>query len=310
MHKPDASRDALMPRPPRGMGPGLVIALAIHVLLVIALAIGVNWRSSEPAAVEAELWAAVPQTAAPKAAAPDPKPEPKPEPPPEPPPPPPPPKVTAPPRPSADAQIAIEKAKREAERREQQREEAERKEKELAKKRAEEKAEKERLAKEEAERERIEKAKAEEARKLAEKKQQEAEARRKKEEAERDKRLAEAREANLKRILGQAGASGGPGATGSAQHSAGPSAGYAGRIVARVRPNIVFTDSISGNPEAEVRITLSPDGRILSQRLTKSSGVKAWDDAVQRAIDRTEVLPRDTDGRVPSSMVLSFRPQM
>src|SRR5690606_19579124 len=109
----------LMPRPPRGMGPGLVIALAIHVLLVIALAIGVNWRSSEPAAVEAELWAAVPQVAAPKAAEPEPKPELKPE--PEPPPPPAPPKVTAPPRPSVDAQIAIEKAKREAERREQQR---------------------------------------------------------------------------------------------------------------------------------------------------------------------------------------------
>ena len=298
------------------MGPGLVIALAIHVLLVIALAIGVNWRSSEPAAVEAVLWAAVPQVAAPKAAEPEPKPEPQPEPEPkpkpepEPPPPPPPPKVTAPPRPSVDAQIAIEKAKREAERREQQREEAERKKKELAKKQAEEKAEKERLAKEEAERERIEKAKAEEARKLAEKKKQEAEARRKKEEAEQAARLAKQREANLDRIRAMAGASGDPSSTGSAQHSAGPSAGYAGRIVARVRPNIVFTDSISGNPEAEVRITLSPDGRILSQRLTKSSGVKAWDDAVQRAIDRTEVLPKDTDGRVPSSMVLSFRPQM
>jgi len=40
-----------------------------------------------------------------------------------------------------------------------------------------------------------------------------------------------------------------------------------------------------------------------------SSGVKAWDDTVLRAIDRTGMLPRDTDGRIPSTMVISFRPQ-
>ena len=33
------------------------------------------------------------------------------------------------------------------------------------------------------------------------------------------------------------------------------------------------------------------------------------DDAVLRAIDKTEVLPRDTDGRVPSSFEISFRPR-
>ena len=40
----------------------------------------------------------------------------------------------------------------------------------------------------------------------------------------------------------------------------------------------------------------------------QSSGNKAWDDAVLRAIDKTEVLPRDTDGRVPPVIVLGFRP--
>ena len=35
---------------------------------------------------------------------------------------------------------------------------------------------------------------------------------------------------------------------------------------------------------------------------------EAWDDAVLRAIDKTEVLPRDVDGRVPSSMTIDFRP--
>ena len=50
------------------------------------------------------------------------------------------------------------------------------------------------------------------------------------------------------------------------------------------------------------------DGTILSRKLLSSSGNKAWDDAVLRAIDKTEVLPRDTDGRVPPVIVLGFRP--
>jgi colicin import membrane protein len=30
---------------------------------------------------------------------------------------------------------------------------------------------------------------------------------------------------------------------------------------------------------------------------------------VLRALDRTEILPRDVDGRVPSPMLLDFRPR-
>ena len=85
-------------------------------------------------------------------------------------------------------------------------------------------------------------------------------------------------------------------------------AGYAGRIKARIQPNIVFADSVTGNPLATVEVRLAPDGTITAKRLVKSSGVKAWDDAVLRAIDKTEVLPRDTDGRVPSSFEIDFRP--
>ena len=40
----------------------------------------------------------------------------------------------------------------------------------------------------------------------------------------------------------------------------------------------------------------------------QSSGNKAWDEAVLRAIDKTEVLPKDTDGRVPAVIVLGFKP--
>ena len=51
------------------------------------------------------------------------------------------------------------------------------------------------------------------------------------------------------------------------------------------------------------------DGTIMSQRLVKTSGNKAWDDAVIKAIVRTESMPRDTDGRVPPVMILEFRPR-
>ncbi len=71
----------------------------------------------------------------------------------------------------------------------------------------------------------------------------------------------------------------------------------------------MFVDDLAANPEAEVLVRLAPDGRIISQKLTRSSGSKEWDQAVQRAIERTEMLPRDTDGRVPASMVISFKPR-
>jgi len=131
----------------------------------------------------------------------------------------------------------------------------------------------------------------------------------KKQEALQAKQLEAQRQKNLQRIAGLAGASGGPSATGTALKSAGPSASYAGRIKARIKPNIVFTEDINGNPTAEVKVRTAPEGSIIGRKLLKSSGNKAWDDAVLRAIDKTEALPRDTDGRVPPVLVISFRPK-
>ena len=273
------TRDPFMPRQPRGMGAGLGLALLAHALLIVALAFGVSWRSSEPEGVEAELWSAVPQFEAPRAVAPPPTPAPpepkRPE-----------PVAKAPPvrEPAPDPQIAIEQAKREKAKLEQtEREKAER-----------EKAKRDKTAREEDERA-----------------QQRAEQAKKKQQADKDRaeaeRLADAREANLQRMLGQAGATGGPSAAGTAARTSGPSASYAGRIMARIKPNIVFTDPLDGNPIATVEVRLAPDGTIIGKRLVKSSGVKSWDDAVLRAIERTEVLPRDTDGRVPGPFEIDFK---
>jgi colicin import membrane protein len=70
----------------------------------------------------------------------------------------------------------------------------------------------------------------------------------------------------------------------------------------------VFTDVISGNPKAIVRLRVAPDGTIVGRQLVASSGVKSWDDAVLRAIDRTGTIPRDTDGSVVPDFEIDFRP--
>ncbi|HEX6722864.1 MAG TPA: cell envelope integrity protein TolA [Burkholderiaceae bacterium] len=294
-------QDNLMPQRPAGIGKGTALAILVHVGLLIALAFGVAWRSQTPSGVSAELWAAVPQVAAPPPAAP-----PKPEPTPTPPQPAPPPKAEEPPKPSQaqiDAQIAIEKEKaerkqrelRELQQREQERKERDRLEREKA----------EKLEREKAEQEKAERLEREKAEKLAAQKQRELEAKRQKEEAARQAKL---REDNLKRMLSQAG-TGSPDSPGAAARDAGPSANYAGRIIARVKPNIVLTSEVPGNPLAVVEVRCAPDGTIVGHTLVKSSGSKDWDEAVIRAVERTGMLPRDVDGRVPSPMRLEFRPR-
>jgi len=162
----------------------------------------------------------------------------------------------------------------------------------LAKRQLQEKLDKERKAAEE--------------KKKAEQEKQRKDALRAQQEAQK---LDAMRKDNLNRMAALAGATGAPDAKGTALQSSGPSPGYAGRISARIKPNIVFTDDIAGNPVAEVEVRTAPDGTILSRKLIKSSGVKAWDEAVLKAIDKTEKLPPDTDGRVPGSLIIGFRPK-
>ncbi|MFI4931411.1 MAG: energy transducer TonB [Burkholderiales bacterium] len=279
-------QDNLMPQRTGGMRKGTAMALLVHAGLLVALAFGVSWRSQTPVGVSAELWAAVPQIAAPPVVEPKPVPTPTPT----PPPPPKPRAEEAPPKPSqTEAQIAIEKEKAERKQREQR---------ELQERERKEQQERERQ-----EQERVEREKAE---KLAAQKQRELEIKRQKED---EARLAKQHEENVKRMLGQAGGTGAPNSPGTAAREAGPSSSYAGRIVRAVKPNIFFTDEVPGNPSADVEVRCAPDGAIVSRRLVKSSGNKEWDEAVLRALDRTGKLPPDTDGSVPSRMEIAFRPR-
>jgi colicin import membrane protein len=291
-----ADRLEFAPPPQPGLVRAFVLAIIAHVLLMLALTWGINWnRESEDMAAEAELWSSVPQQAAPREVqAPTPPPAPPVQ------------QVTPPPPPAPrEADIALEREKlkqeqalrKQAELERQKKLEARKKEEELKKleaRKREEELKKQQLAQQKATEEKL---------KQKQKKDELAKTKARQEEA----KLAELRKENLERRM--KGATGAPIATGTAIRSAAPSDSYAGRVRARVRPNIIFADDVSGNPMAEVEVRLAPDGTITSRRLLKSSGVKSWDEAVLRALDKTEVLPKDVDGRVHSPLTIEFKPK-
>ena len=305
----DAAADRPEFAPPQepAAGRGFALAVLAHLLLLYALMHGLHWQRELPDAVaEAELWSSLPQEAAPK---PVPAPPPKPvvETPPAPPPPAPKPVVKAPPEPPVEQQpdIKLEQEKqRRALEKKRAEEERQRKAEEQRKLEAQKKREQELAAKK-----REEERQAAEAKRKEEERQRKEEAKRRAEaEAKAAKERERVRKDQLARMQELAG-TGSPNATGRAAHSAGPSANWAGKVRAAVKPNIVFTDVISGNPRAEVDVKLAPDGTIVGKKLVRSSGVQAWDDAVLRALDKTRTLPRDTDGTMPSGAVLVFRPK-
>jgi colicin import membrane protein len=257
-----AERMDFYPPRPHGTGRAMSFALLAHLLLLGALTWGVSWkREATVTTVEAELWSALPQQAAPKLVevAPPP-PEPKP--------------VVAPEPPAVkEPAITVEKEKPKPPPKVEPQPEPKPEQK------LQPKPEVKAVPKPD---------KALEAKKLEEQK-----------EAERLK--------NIERIAGLAGASGVPSSQGTAIQSSGPSSGYAGLIKGRVRPNLVFTGNASGNPMVSVEVRLAPDGTVLGRpRVLKSSGNKEWDEAVVRAFEKTEVLPRD-GGKIWSPLVIDWR---
>ncbi len=298
----------------RQWGP-IALAALVHVLLLVFLWVGVQWQSKESTAVEAEIWDMTTREAAPKSV-PPPEPEPvtalpEPE------------KITPPvvapvkpvPKlePLEDPEIALaqekkrkrlEKAKQEEElklEREKALKLEQEKEKELekAKDKAKEKEkEREKLAEQ---KKKAEKAEQDEADK---KKQDQLKKQQAKEQLARDKVYDD----NMRRLTGQASKTG-SGGNGDAAKSTGNNRGdpsYVALIAARVRSNTVFSGDAGsgGNPTVEYRIDLLPDGSLRGPvRKQKSSGVPAFDQAVENAIEKSLPFPRDKTGNVPSSIL-------
>jgi colicin import membrane protein len=311
------------PRGTRGKWTSLVLAVVVNLLFIGVLVFSMSWQNRTPEAVTAELYAPPPPTPTPRV-----QPQPKPAPPqpqsaPQP-------VVKAPPpveKPDThDADIAL-KAKQEEERRrqEQARQEEMRKQQELRKQ---EEARKQELARQEEVRRQQEARAAEEKRQAELRQQQQLEAMRAqaareeqtRRQAERESQMraqaeresqmrAQAeRESRLRADADQEAR------TRAAQAAAGAArsraqADWIDKIRIRIRNNINLPPDIPGNPEAVFDIVQLPTGEIIDVKLRKSSGVAAYDNAVQRAILKSSPLPKPNPSDLfQRNLELRFRP--
>jgi len=84
---------------------------------------------------------------------------------------------------------------------------------------------------------------------------------------------------------------------------------YIRRIQAKIRGNVVLPPDMQGDPEAVFDVVQLPTGEIIDVQLSKSSGVRAYDEAVQRAIIKSSPLPRPASADMfRRSLTLKFRP--
>ncbi|MBB5547108.1 cell envelope integrity protein TolA [Paraburkholderia fungorum] len=324
----------LQPPRERGTGRAFAFALVMHALLGFFLYHGIHWQNSTPAGAEAELWTEVPDTAIPRQ-------------PPAPPAPvaPAPPlpdeqadialqeKKRQQQEAARQAQLAEQQrlqklqAQQEAEAKRQQQLAAEQAAQLAAQKAA--AAKQKQLQQQQQQAEKLKQQQLAEQQKqqqLAEQqKQAEAEAQKKadaqkaaKAKAQADaaaqaKKLDAERRARLAQMQGLAGGEGTTGnglaksGTGSGSGGTATSPGYADKVRRVVRPNISWGGETEGL-ETVISVRCSPTGTLLDAQISRSSGNAAWDDAALRAVQRSNPMPQDIDGKTPTSFKITLRP--
>ena len=286
----------------RGKWTALMLALFVNVLFVAVLVFSVSWQNRKPEAVTAELYA--PPVKAPTLRPePQPTPVPRAEPPPEPKPiPKPAPPIVEKPDPR-EAEIAL-KARREAEQRRQQQEQAER---ELAQRQQERREAEARKQAEEKRQEEIRQRQAQQVEAMRAQAEREARLRAQAEresqlraQAERESQMRAQADQESRQRAAQA-------AAGAARNKA--QLDWIDRIRSRIRGYIILPPDIPGNPEAIFDVVQLPTGEIIDVRLRKSSGFRAYDDAVQRAILKASPLPKAVPADLfQRNLELRFRP--
>jgi len=224
-----------------------VFAFIVHAGFFALIVFGVSWQVKVPAPLSAEIWESLPPRPTQKVAetAPEPKPEPTPPAPVQ--------KLAEPPKPvepakPTKADIAL-KAKLE---REQKREREEKLAAE-AKKRDEQK--------------RVEEKRAEDKRKADDEKLRKAEQAKQKAAEEQARSEAEAKEAAIKGARDKA------------------LSDYTGKIAALIRSRANIPDSVIGQPEIVVKVRLLTNGTVFEASVSKPSGNRVYDEAVERAIN-------------------------
>lgn len=250
------------------------LSVAVHLALLGVLIYGVSWQNKEVGPVQAELWSDLPGPQAPVQPPPPPPPEPepaKPEPKPVPEPKPAP-EPKAEPTPKADIALKAKKQEEEKKKIEQEKKlEEEKKQLEEKKKQQEEKKKQDDAKR----REQDKLIKAEQARQAAA--------------ADAERKAVAAQAAAQAKVIGDA----------------------VDRIRSKIKSKIVEPPNLTGNPQAEFDVTLLPTGQVLTVKLTRPSGVPAYDSAVERAIYKSDPLPLPPDPSLFSrfrTLHLQFRP--
>ncbi len=251
----------------------LAASIGVHLVLVLALVVSLNWSTEPREPVQAELWSSLPPEKPAPQVTPKSRPEPAPEPKPDP--------------AIRDAEIALAKKKK-AEQEAQQKAEAERQ--------AKLKQEKDKAAKEKAAQEKAAKDKAAKENAAKEKAQQERAA---------AKRLAEQREAELARLGLDAKAK--PQAKGKdSQTKAGVASGvdqgarsgreaeWIDKVKASIRGRVRYSGADTS--DMTLSISLLPTGQVMTIQKKKGSNSAAYDAAVLRALESISKLPKPPDG--------------
>jgi len=247
-------------------------AFGMHLLFLALLVFGVTWQKRfEPQANSVDLWANLPSPAPPKV---EPPPELKLE-------------VKPPELPPVKPMAKPEIAKPDIAMKEKAMKEKAEKEKAEKEKAEKEKAMKERRAleaKKEADKKRDAEVKA--AQKLQQEKEAAAKAAR--EQADAQRRIAEQQASAQARLRNE----------------------YIERIRSRIKGFILLPPNLQGNPEVEIDVIQIPGGEVLSVKLRRSSGVSAYDNAVERAILKASPLPSPPKPELfERELNLKFRPQ-
>lgn len=291
------------PRQIKGKWWALLLAIAVQLVFLTVIVFSVTWQNRAPQAVTAELYAPPVRSvvAEPTPATPEPRPvAPSPAPAPMPPPPAPvpdrqrAPKAVPVPVPKVEradpraAEIAL-KAKQDDERKNKV--EAERKEADK----------KLRDAKDADDRRKLEERRKQDDKRVAdtrERQQRETEALRAQADRETKSRAQAEKDAqNQAREAAEASA------------LARAKADWVSRIQAKVKGNVIVPPDLAGNPTAIFDVVQLPTGEILEATLRKSSGSRAYDDAVQRAILKSSPLPRPERAELfQRTLELKFRP--
>lgn len=265
-----------LPPPEPGKKPALILAVSVHLLLIVALVLGVQWKQQPPESVAVEVWRSVPvaKPTPPAEVTPPPAPEPKPE-----------PKVEAKPvvkepPPPAKPDIALKDDKKKPEKKPEEKK---------PEPKPEPKPEKKPEKQEKAERPSFDDALKREMAQLDRQKAVQGERLRAEQEA-RQLALLKADQA----VAGRA----------RAEQT------YAGKIRDKIRGNLVQPPGLSGNPVVLFQVEQLPNGEVLTVKMSKSSGIPAYDSAVERAIWKSSPLPLPEERSLfERELKLTFCPQ-